>query len=477
MSNKDRFLKDFSRAVSDDAAAVFVGAGVSMGAGYPSWKELLQEIGDELEVNTNDVYDLAALAQWSVSNSVGRTRINTVIRDHIDIDHPIPDVLHSLARLPIRNIWTTNYDKLIERSYSEINRPVDAISTTDQLALRPKPGAVRLFKMHGSIDNIEQVVISTDDYELYKLKRGAFLPLLHAHMSSFSMLFMGLSFTDPNIKHVLSLIRENFADSPPEHFAIVRPPQKNDYEYENEFNARLTQHKYWAKDLKRYGLLVVEIDDYSEIDGIMYQIERRVASQRIWISGSCPTNDFDNEKQKYISQVSSEIGTELGKKGLSLVTGFGLTVGSASMAGFLQALQKKGIWDLERRLIARPFPQPLLGSEPNRSQWTMLRKEMARLSGVVIVIGGMKLEDGQIVIATGVIEEIQLAKEQDAFILPIGSTGGAAEKIAKTLIEDRSYPHIPSKADLKELLKDITPNAIAIKIIDILNKKGFLGQK
>jgi hypothetical protein len=60
-----------------------------------------------------------------------------------------------------------------------------------------------------------------------------------------SMLFVGLSFTDPNIRHVLSLIRESFTDAPPEHFAIVRPPHRDDFASNDEFDARSAQHKLW----------------------------------------------------------------------------------------------------------------------------------------------------------------------------------------------------------------------------------------
>ena len=65
MSARTLFLSEYPKAIVDDTAAIFVGAGVSMGAGYPSWKDLLKDIGDELGVQTSDVHDLAALAQWS----------------------------------------------------------------------------------------------------------------------------------------------------------------------------------------------------------------------------------------------------------------------------------------------------------------------------------------------------------------------------------------------------------------------------
>ena len=70
--NRTRFLKEFPKAISDENAAVFIGAGVSVGAGYPSWKELLREIGDELGVKSDDVYDLAALALVSGNGYLDR---------------------------------------------------------------------------------------------------------------------------------------------------------------------------------------------------------------------------------------------------------------------------------------------------------------------------------------------------------------------------------------------------------------------
>ena len=476
MTARDRFLAEFPKAIIDDAAAIFVGAGVSTGAGYPTWRKLLHDIGRELGVDAGDVSDLAALAQWSVRKSAGRTRVNNVIHAEIAPEKPIPETLKTLARLPIRNIWTTNYDRLIERAFGEINRPIDALSSTANLAIKPRPGAARLFKMHGSIENVNDVVIATDDYELYRLNRGAFLPLLQSHMTSFSMLFMGLSFTDPNVRHVLSLIRESFTSSPPEHFAIVKPPQRNEYGSKKEFSARLIQHKLWSDDLLRYGLNVVEIDDYGEVAELMQEIERRVASNRVWISGSWPLVGGPDENLTYVAEVARAVGQRLAERDFTLVTGAGLVVGAASLSGFLSALQRSGSWDLERRLIARPFPQPLRGEEPNLTQWEGLRAEMARIAGAVIFIGGAKWDGQQLVEATGVRAELEAARTAGAFVLPVGSTGGTAKAIAEEMINApgttlrKSTPR-PSKTDLRMLMKAGEPNAVAEAVLSVLLKQ------
>jgi len=427
-----RFLKEFPEALSSGVGAIFVGAGVSMAAGYPSWSSLLQDIGDELGVGSGDLHDLAALAQWSIQESGGETQVRNVIKDKIGEDRSIPPVLDIIARLPVRYIWTTNYDRLIERSFQSIHRPIDVISSAADLSLKSAPGAARLYKMHGSVDRLDDVVIATDHYELFRSRRGAYLPLLQAHLTSMSMLFVGLSFTDPNIKHVLALIRESFTESPPEHFAIVRPPHRSDFKTEDEFNARMAKHRLWAKDLRRYGLVAVEIDSYDEVPELLRQVERRVAAKRVWVSGSWPLEGGDQTAA--VHSLAERAGRWIAESGRNLVTGNGMLVGSASLSSFLQALGPRGVWDLDRRLIARPFPQPLPGKAPLPEQWKIIREELARQAGIVMFLGGAKLENGSLIPANGVLEEFKVAQSCGAFLLPVGSTGGAAKQIADSLI-------------------------------------------
>lgn len=428
----NRFLNEYPEALNDGVGAIFVGAGVSMGAGYPSWSALLNDIAEELEIDSKNVHDLAALAQWSIQENGGATRVRNVIKSEIGPDKPIPETVEIISRLPVRHIWTTNYDRLIERAFESISRPLNPISSPKDLALRVTPGAALLYKMHGSVDRLDDVVISTDDYELFRSKRGQYLPLFQAHLTSMSMLFIGISFTDPNIRHVLSLIRESFTDAPPEHFAIVRAPQKSDFATDGEYAARNAQHRLWAKDLKRYGLLAVEVSDYAEIPALLRQIERRIAARRIWVSGSWPIERGGSESTN-IHALAEDIGRQIGKTGRHLVTGAGLLVGSASLSGFLSALQQGGGWDLDRRLIARPFPQPLMGSRPNEDEWTALRLELARQAGIAIFIGGAKLAGDKLEVAQGVEEEFDVAKNAGVFLLPVGASGGAAQKISDLL--------------------------------------------
>lgn len=470
----ERFLKEYSEAIRDGDAALFVGAGISISAGYPSWIGLLKEIGDELGVASKDVHDLAALAQWSLNAHKGDHRIKDVINRAISPVRKTPIEATVISRLPIRSLWTTNYDEVIERAYLEIGRPIQPISDPKDLGRKPIEGASRLYKMHGSITNLNDVVISTDDYELFDHNRGAFLPLLQSQLTTSSMLFVGVSFVDPNIRHILSLIRSRFQGSGREHFAIIRPPQREDFDADEEHLARIRQHHLWADDLQRYGLKVVEIDDYDELAPLLERLEREVAKNRVWVSGSWPTESIDSE---FVRDLARAIGRRIAIENQVLVTGYGLVVGSATLSGFLEGVRDEGLWSLPDRLIARPFPQPEQARHDHRAQWRALREEMAHLTGALVVVGGSKSgPSGEHVVAEGVLEEVRLCQKNGRLVIPVGASGGAAEIVAKEFLSEPEFDVSgarlrPSSDDLAFLLdQSRSIDDIVVRIFAILGK-------
>ena len=47
--DKKELFNEYTRALREDAAALFVGAGLSVGAGFVDWKTLLKEIAEDLQ--------------------------------------------------------------------------------------------------------------------------------------------------------------------------------------------------------------------------------------------------------------------------------------------------------------------------------------------------------------------------------------------------------------------------------------------
>ena len=129
-------------------------------------------------------------------------------------------------------------------------------------------------------------------------------------------------------------------------------------------------------------------------------------------------------------------------------------------------------------MIARPFPQPLNGREPDREQWQLLRNELGRLSGIAI-FGGLKIVGGKLVDADGVLAEYEVARTHGSFLLPIGATGGAASIIAKKLIGSSATQlkklRCPSKTELNQLSdKRKSPAELVRLAMSIIKKTASL---
>lgn len=69
------FVRDFVNHLRDNNVAIFAGAGLSKAAGYVNWKELLEEIAEDVGLKIELEEDLISLAQYHV-NQNNRHKIN-----------------------------------------------------------------------------------------------------------------------------------------------------------------------------------------------------------------------------------------------------------------------------------------------------------------------------------------------------------------------------------------------------------------
>ena len=152
--------------------------------------------------------DLVSLAQYHCNKNLSnRGKINQLLINEFSANAS-PTINHEiLARLPISTYWTTNYDKLIENSIAHAGKIPDTKYRNKQLTYtKPKRDAV-VYKMHGDADHPDEAVLTKDDYERYHVKMQPFLNALSGDLISKTFLFLGFSFTDPNLDYILSRVR------------------------------------------------------------------------------------------------------------------------------------------------------------------------------------------------------------------------------------------------------------------------------
>jgi hypothetical protein len=469
----ESFIKDFVNDIGENNAAIFAGAGMSKSAGYVSWPELLTDIAQELGLSVDREHDLISLAQYHVNERGGKAGIIKKIL-HEFSEQAEPSVNHDiLARLPINTYWTTNYDKLIETSLSKNLKIVDVKYTLPSLTwAKPKRDAV-VYKMHGDVEHPENAILTKQQYEEYYKTHEHFITQLSSDLISKTFLFIGFSFTDPNLDYVLSRLRAQFSDTGRQHYCFIKKQVKEDFDDEELFKYHLRKQALMVGDLKRYKIKALLIDNYSEITEILQEIERRFAKRTIFISGSAEEyGDQDrNQALAFIHSLSKSIISS----DFRIVNGFGWGVGSAIINGALESIYEKPEKRSEDQLIMKPFPQFKTGEKELPVLWEEFRQRMISLAGIAIFIyGNKKDENGNIINAGGVLREFQIAVEKGLIPIPIAATGYMSKVIYDEIMADPTKYYkdlgwiIPFIQELNET--KMTPEKQIEKILTMISK-------
>lgn len=419
----EAFIRDFVKDLRENNAAIFAGAGLSKSCGYVDWPELLRDIADELELNVDIEHDLISLAQFHVNEKKGPAKLARKILEEFSEQAQSSASHDILARLPIRTYWTTNYDTLIEQSLRRAYKVVDVKYSVDQLnTTTPKRDAV-VYKMHGDVTHPNDAVLYKEQYEKYYATHSPFVTALSGDLVSKTFLFIGFSFTDPNLDYVLSRLHSPVRRH---HYCFMkREPLVPEDRALSEYRAR--KQRLRIDDLKRFGIQTLLVGDYAEIPLILEEIETRFLKKTIFISGSAEEfGDWSRiDAQGFVHQLSAQ----LIESGFRVVNGFGWGIGSAVINGALEAIYANPGRLSEDQLVMRPFPQFGRTDEELRAMWEEYRQRMISLAGIGIFLFGNKKQGDAIVAANGVIREWEIAVEKGRITLPIGATGFAAASI------------------------------------------------
>lgn len=433
------FVDDFLGELIEGSAAVFAGAGLSVPAGYVDWRELVRPLSEELGLDVHLENDLIAVAQFHVNaNGANRHKLHKAVIEAIAADNPPTENHKLLAKLPIHTWWTTNYDRLIENALRSAGKIVDVKSAVPQLATtRPRRDAT-IYKMHGDIDRPDEAVATRDDFERYEKDRGAFINALAGDLVSKTFLFLGFSFTDPNLAHVLTRVRLTFANNQRRHYAVFKSRTRQAGESEGEFDHFRLRQGLVIEDLRRFNVRVLSVDDYSEITDFLRELVDRYKRRTVFVSAS--SADYNGWSKESVEDFTQTLGKLLVSRGTRIASGLGIGIGDALLAGGLREVLNNNR-SIDESLVLRPFPQTVPG-EDRAALWESYRREIVSHAGIALFLFGTKEIDGKIELADGMFSEFEIARSQGVAVIPVGATGGAAEVLARRALED-PYGIIP----------------------------------
>ncbi len=463
------FINKYIKEINENNAAVFIGAGFSKTLGFVDWKSLLKGIADELDLDIEKESDFVSLAQYYCNKNRNRHDIDKLIFEEFTRDVHVSDNHRILARLPIFTYWTTNYDSLIEDALKEVKKNPDVKYTTKQLSqTKPKRDAI-VYKMHGDKEHPSDAVIIKEDYELYYRKYAPFVTALNGDLISKTFLFIGFSFTDPNLDYILSRIKVEYGiENQRTHYAIIKNVSRQECDSQADYEYGVRKQALFIEDLKRYNIQAVRIDNYNEITEILSTIEKSINHNNIFISGSA--DSYEKWDKDEATSFIHNLTKTLIQKNYNIISGFGVGVGSFVITGALEEIYINNSNINNDRLLLRPFPQGIVNDENRIKIWTKYRKDMISRAGIsIFIFGNKKDKEGTIIKANGVMSEFEIAKECGNLIIPIGCTGFASEDIWNIINDNFDTYYKNSSLILKELFKKLNSNYNdKNKIVDII---------
>lgn len=448
----ESFIKDFVQDLHNDSAAIFAGAGLSKGSGYVDWPELLRDIAKELGLNVDREHDLISLAQFHVNTRRTSDGLAKKILQEFSEQAEPSEVHDIIARLPIRSFWTTNYDSLIEDVLRKAFRVPDVKYAVDHLAIsRPKRDAV-VYKMHGDVQLPQHAVIYKEQYEKYHLTHAPFITALSGDLVSKTFLFIGFSFTDPNLDYVLS--RLHGGTTKRNHYCFMREAQRSAEDDDELFTYKRRKQELRIEDLKRFGIQTLLVDNYSDIISILRRIDALYRKRTVFFSGSA--EEYGNWARHDAMSFVHDVAANCIEANCRVVNGFGWGIGSAVINGALEAIYGKPEKYSEAQLIVRPFPQQ---GENLPILWEQYRQRMISLAGVALFFFGNKLVEGKLVNAGGVRREFEIALEHGLLPIPVAATGFMAEELWKEISANLDKFYGESKWVIPQIEKLADPKA------------------
>lgn len=409
--SKNDFLLQFSQRVLDSKTALFLGAGGTIDAGFPSWKELFMPIAKELGKNIEDIDDYYKLAQY-YSNHSDDNELRIRIVERLNQYSYKSALLDELMDIGFSDIWTTNFDNAVEMNFRERNIKINKVFKDDDISSIHLDNHINLFKLNGDVSNPAGMVATQADYEKYNDTHRFMLMFFKRSLISNSFLFIGYSFKDHLVLDCLSEIRNYLGRAATTHYAIIKKETENPY------------FELFIEDLeKRYGVRALVVDDYNDIPIALNELNTRIRDKRVFVSGAF--NAYEPQIEEFSHGLSKELSKSLLENDFRIVNGIGRRFGTHLIGYASEFLAKTGKKSIEKNLIITPFVDNSAKGAVNKNE---KRKHVIYSCGAAIFVFGDS-DNNSAEYKSGVMEEFAIAREQHKTIIPILYPGYVSETI------------------------------------------------
>ncbi len=224
-----RIPDDLARMLADRRVIPFLGAGFSAVQGLPDWSALLKDVAEEVQSDTGDEppltyaeiakacgddnLQIAEYLYLRAGNSIGPIR-HVMTKALQRAGHPLESSTHvELVNLGATQVYTTNFDDLIEDTYHALNLPVEVIALPRNLA-QSHYERTQVVKYHGDLRHDVTLVLTEAQYYARLDFESPMDLKFRSDLLGRAVLFMGYSFRDINIRVIWFKLMEMMKDVP-----------------------------------------------------------------------------------------------------------------------------------------------------------------------------------------------------------------------------------------------------------------------
>lgn len=227
---------------------IFIGSGISMWSGLPSWTRLLGDLAAYLEAESQSAElvrreiahgDLLQAASYGVSKLTPAS-FGSFIRSAVQFGTAKPHVIHkAIVELGPTSFITTNYDTLVEqalrvwRTDTFFPAPVTNRHLVELADILSARSSHFIFKPHGDASDSESIILTREQYRLLLPggERHNAFEALKTLLVTRPILYLGFGLRDPDFIHLRDLLLNIYQGAVRDHCAIMPDVTFDEVEY------------------------------------------------------------------------------------------------------------------------------------------------------------------------------------------------------------------------------------------------------
>ena len=234
----DKLKHKLKQVLAQEDTVLFIGSGISMWSGLPSWTGVIEELAHFIEesgANADLVRaeaqrgDLLKAASYGF-DKLTKQQIGEFIWAACRYGVAEPHEIHSkIVSLGPRCFVTTNYDNLIEESLRRwqpdrfFRPPVTNRHLTETARIIHARAIDFIFKPHGDAADIESVILTHEQYRqlLPQGERHAALESLKMLLATRPVVYFGFGLRDPDFIHIRDILANTYKGGTRDHYATM----------------------------------------------------------------------------------------------------------------------------------------------------------------------------------------------------------------------------------------------------------------